>query len=223
MDREALATGPLDQLCSLSDPTRRQLYDYVAAQDVPVSRDHVSSALNIDRSTVVYHLDRLVEEGLLVASFARPAGRGGPGAGRPAKHYERAGREFTVSVPPRDYHLAAKLLARAAERDPSGAVREALAEAAAELGSHGVAGDEQPPEDLFSHLVRLGFEPYHDGELVRLRNCPFDRLAQEHTEVICGMNLALLTGAVEAYEGGFEARLDPAEGRCCVALVPTAV
>ena len=210
----------LAPLCSLDDPTRRRLYEYVVAQPEPVSRDHVSAALDVERSTVVYHLDKLVDQGLLVTSFARPEGRGGPGAGRPAKHYERADREFAVSVPPRDYHLAAELLARAVAADTTGMVRTALERAAAELG-HELDADGEPSADLSGYLSRHGFEPYLDGDVIRLRNCPFDRLAQQHTELVCGMNLALLAAATAATDAPFRARLDPAADRCCVAFEPT--
>jgi predicted ArsR family transcriptional regulator len=211
----------LEPLCSLDDPSRRRLYDYVVARAEPVTRDRASEALGIDRSTVAYHLDRLVEEGLLLASFARPPGRTGPGAGRPAKHYERSGREFAVSVPPRDYRLAAELLARAAEADTTGTVRRTLDRAAADLGREWAADDTGAAADLLDHLAQQGFEPYRDGEVVRLRNCPFHRLAREHTELVCGMNLALLGATVEAAGAAFEARLEPAEDRCCVAFAPT--
>lgn len=211
----------LDPLCSLNDPTRRRLYDYVIAQGEPVTRDQTSEDLGVDRSTVAYHLDKLVDEGLLGASFARPEGRGGPGAGRPAKRYERSDHEFAVSVPPRDYRLAAELLLRAAEADTTGTVRRALDRAAAEFGRDLAANDGEGSGDLREHLARQGFEPYEDGELIRLRNCPFHRLAREHIETVCGMNLAMLAGAAEASGGDFEARLDPAESRCCVAFVPT--
>lgn len=211
----------LDPLCSLDDPTRRSLYDFVAAEAGPVSRDRASGALGIDRSTVAYHLDRLVDDGLLTASFFRPEGRGGPGAGRPTKHYERADREFAVTVPPRDYRLAAELLARAATSDTTGAVRAALDRAAEGLGRELAGDDPGPPGDLVQLLARRGYEPYRDGEVVRLRNCPFHQLAREHTELVCGMNLAMLTGAADAAGTRFEARLDPAEDRCCVAFVAT--
>ena len=82
-------TGDLERLCSLDDANRRQLYDYVIRQPEPVTRDQASQALDIERSTAAYHLDKLVEQGLLDESFARPGGRSGPGAGRPTKHYER--------------------------------------------------------------------------------------------------------------------------------------
>lgn len=212
----------LAPLCSLDDATRRRLYEYVTGAGEPVSRDEASAAVQIDRSLAAYHLDKLVDEGLLEASFARPPGRGGPGAGRPAKHYARAERELSVSLPPRDYRLAAELLARAAEADPTGTVRRELERAAADLGHELAADGSDAGPALLDCLTRQGFEPYDDGEgVVRLRNCPFHRLVRDHTELVCGMNVALLSGLVAATEADVEARLDPAEGRCCVAFVPT--
>lgn len=215
-----LDTAQLAALCSLDDDTRRRLYEVVAAASQPVSRDDASAALGIDRSLAAYHLDKLVDEGLLAASFARPEGRSGPGAGRPAKHYERAAREVSVSVPPRDYQLAADLLARAAEADATGTVRRALANAAADLGRE-LASSGTNTADLIGHLAKQGFEPYDDGGVIRLRNCPFHRLAQEHTELVCGMNLALLRSLVDAVGAPRTAVLDPAPRRCCVALPRT--
>ena len=94
-----------------------------------------ASAAGIGRALAVYHLDKLVESGLLTASYQRPPGRSGPGAGRPAKLYSRSDREFAVSVPPREYELAARLLVQAVEADPSNRSRTALAEAARRLGT----------------------------------------------------------------------------------------
>ncbi|MBW3619659.1 MAG: ArsR family transcriptional regulator [Actinobacteria bacterium] len=217
----ALDPAHLDPVCSLEDATRRRLYDFVAAAGGPVTRDDASVALDIDRSLVAYHLDKLAAQGLLAVSFARPEGRTGPGAGRPAKHYERSDHEFAVSVPPRDYRLAAELLARAAASDATGTVREALHRAADELGRE-LAGHAGTPGDLVAHLEGQGFEPYDDAGVTRLRNCPFHRLAQEHSELVCGMNLAMLTGVAEALGAETEARLDPAPDRCCVAFVDRA-
>lgn len=210
----------LDRLCSLDDPTRRGLYDYVARQQEPVSRDEAAAALELERSTAAYHLDKLVDEGLLAASFARPDGAGGPGAGRPAKHYARVDEEFGVSVPPRDYHLAAELLARAVEVDATGTVRDALQRAAAEVGRELPESAAGGRRDLLPYLERHGFEPFDDEGVIRLRNCPFHRLAREHTELICGMNLSMLSSVLDAVGAEYEARLDPAPGRCCVSFVP---
>ncbi|QBI19158.1 ArsR family transcriptional regulator [Egibacter rhizosphaerae] len=209
-----LDQGQLGALCSLEDSTRLRLYTYVAEAGEPVTRDQAAAALDIDRSLAAYHLDKLANEGLLVPSFARPEGRGGPGAGRPAKHYARADREFAVSLPPRDYRLAAELFARAAAADATGTVRGALEQAATRMGRE-LAAD---GADLHDQLRQQGFAPYDDGDTVWLRNCPFHQLAREHTALVCGMNLALLTGMTEALNTEVNPRLDPGPDRCCVTL-----
>ena len=111
----------LDVVASLGEPVRRALYRYVAGRGVPVGRDEAAAGTGISRPLAAYHLDKLVEEGLLDARFERPPGRTGPGAGRPAKHYLRSARQVEINLPARDYELAARLLAQAIEADPSGA------------------------------------------------------------------------------------------------------
>ncbi len=113
---------------------RARLYRIVAASDAPVGRDEAAAAAGIGRPLAAYHLDKLVELGLLAASYQRPEGRGGPGAGRPAKVYTRSDREFAVSVPPREYELAARLLAVAVEADVGGPSWAALHDAAWQFG-----------------------------------------------------------------------------------------
>ena len=76
--------GPdLASLSSLDDPVRRRLYEVVTRQPAPVSRDEAASAAGIGRALAVYHLDKLVESGLLTASYSRPPGRSGPGPAAP--------------------------------------------------------------------------------------------------------------------------------------------
>ena len=68
------------------------------------------------RHQAKFHLDRLVEAGLLEADYVRLTGRSGPGAGRPAKVYRRADTEIAVSLPGREYALAGELMAEAITR-----------------------------------------------------------------------------------------------------------
>jgi predicted ArsR family transcriptional regulator len=207
------ASADLAAVCSLDDRTRFALYRHVATARQPVTRDDAASAAGVDRSVAAYHLDRLVEQGLLVTSFARPEGRSGPGAGRPSKRYQRSGAEINVTLPPRSYEMLAELLATAVESDEDGAVRAALHRAAAAIGTTMA----RPGEGLKTVLQRQGFEPFADEGTLRLGNCPFHHLARRHTELVCTMNLAMLGAAAAAVEDGV-ARLDPAEGRCCVAF-----
>jgi len=220
--------GPdLASLSSLDDPLRRRLYEVVTSQPGPVSRDEAASAAGIGRALAVYHLDKLVESGLLTASYQRPPGRSGPGAGRPAKMYARSEREFAVTVPPREYELAARLLVQAVEADPSDRSRTALAGAArrlgAELGSafRLAAGEAAAAgRDVTGVLTQQGYEPCCDADgVIRLRNCPFHQLAEQHRELVCGMNLALVEGLVEGLGAdGWRPALDPRPGQCCVAI-----
>ncbi|HEY1318805.1 MAG TPA: helix-turn-helix domain-containing protein [Streptosporangiaceae bacterium] len=224
--------GPdLASLSSLDDPVRRRLYEVVTRQAGPVSRDEAASAAGIGRALAVYHLDKLVESGLLTASYQRPPGRSGPGAGRPAKLYARSDREFAVTVPPREYELAARLLVQAVEADPGDRSRAALAEAARRLGTElgsafrpAEAGS--PPgrlhtaeRDVDELLTQQGYEPCGGDGLIRLRNCPFHQLAEEHRDVVCGMNLALVEGLVAGLGADtLHPSLDPRPGHCCVAI-----
>jgi len=220
----SLSPGGADlaSLSSLDDPLRRRLYEVVTSQPGPVSRDEAASAAGIGRALAVYHLDKLVESGLLTASYQRPPGRTGPGAGRPAKMYARSDREFAVSVPPREYELAARLLVQAVEADPSNRSRTALAEAARRLGTElGSAFRPSSAEpNVTGVLTQQGYEPCCGADgVIRLRNCPFHQLAEQHREVVCGMNLALVEGLVEGLGAdGWHPALDPRPGQCCVAI-----
>jgi len=209
---------PIDALSTLGDATRRGAYDYVCAQGRPVGRDEVAGVLGIGRTLAAYHLDRLAKAGLLSIAYARRSGRSGPGAGRPAKLYERSDDEVAVSVPPRDYGVAARLLADAAAHDEDGATRRALRDAAESLGRE-IAATAADPPDLDRLLRERGYEPYVDDVgVTRLRNCPFHAVAQSHPEVVCDMNLSLLAATLAALDADLHAVLEPGPGRCCVAI-----
>ena len=218
-------------VAALAEPVRRDLYLYVAAQPEPVSRDQACEGVGIARHTAKFHLDKLVEEGLLDTDYKRLSGRRGPGAGRPTKLYKRSARQVSVTLPPRRYDLAGQLMARAIDdsgRDGT-TVLDALHAAAADLGttlgdqareSAGARpGGERLVATACETLAVHGYEPRRQGDTITLANCPFDALAREHTELVCGMNPALL-GAVpdRVGNGRITARLDPASDRCCVVL-----
>jgi len=207
----------LDVLAALGEPTRRALYAYVVAQDRAVSRDEAASGTGTKRATAAFHLERLVDDGLLEARFARVSGRTGPGAGRTAKLYARARRQITVSLPPRRYEIAAEVLAsalEAAEREAA-PVSEAVARAAGQAGRQ-IATE---GADLGEVLTRSGYEPKQgpDG-CIHLANCPFHDMLARHADLVCAMNLHLLRGLIGELGAGAQARLDPAEGRCCVTI-----
>src|SRR5215470_16585454 len=135
-----MSQAPFDEnvagLASLAEPTRRALYLYVRSQGSAVSRDEAAAGVGVPRHKAKFHLDKLVDEGLLEVGFARRSGRDGPGAGRPAKLYRPAARELAVTVPDRRYELAGQLMARAITdaRGEGRPVAEALRRAARDRG-----------------------------------------------------------------------------------------
>lgn len=211
----------LTQLSNLVDPARRRLYDFVAEQSAPVTREDAAAAIGITRTLAAYHLDKLTDAGLIEADYARPAGRsGGPGSGRPAKHYVRAEQEWAVSLPERSYLLMADLLAGAVEADPTGSVQAVATQHAREVG---LATSQCGGAGLESALDSLGYRPSitEDGDM-ELRNCPFHRLSQTHTDLVCSLNLDLVAGLLEgAGEPVTRAELAPRDGRCCVVIHPS--
>jgi predicted ArsR family transcriptional regulator len=203
-------------IAALNDPRGRRLYDAVSARGEAMSRDDAAAATGIPRSTAAFHLEKLVEAGLLSLAF-RPSGRGGPGSGRPAKVYAISEVDTAVAIPDRRYDLVGDLLASAIERsgETGEAVRESLTTVAVDRGHELAEG----AGDVLELLADLGYEPVErEGEVI-LSNCPFHRLAQDHTELICHANLALVTAAAGA---GHVVRFDPAQGRCCVTLATAA-
>lgn len=216
----AAQLAALAGLATLDDPVRRRLYEYVSGQDQPVSRDDAAAAAGIGRALAAYHLDKLAGAGLLETAYQRPAGRGGPGAGRPAKLYRPSGRELSVSVPPRAYELLARLLAEAAESDTTGQVRTTLNAVAHNLGRQ---LSEETGEDPAALLDRYGYQPRTGpGGVIELRNCPFHQLARSHQDLVCSLNLRLVEGLIAgSRRPGVRAALSPHPGRCCVVVQGT--
>jgi predicted ArsR family transcriptional regulator len=225
-DRE---TG-LAALTALAEPLRRRLYLYVAAQAIPVSRDAAAAALDVPRSVAAFHLDKLADAGLLEVEYHRPPGRGGPGAGRPAKWYRRAAAEIAVSVPERQYDVAASLLTQAlaeagedlapARLALGGIARSYGRAISAELKWPAGGSRRQRLAGLAALLANHGYEPRVAGSEITLGNCPFHKIAELQPGLVCSMNVDLIDGVLEGLgEPGISARLDPMPGRCCVTIL----
>jgi predicted ArsR family transcriptional regulator len=222
MDLRAQAAG----IGALADDTRRTLYEYVCGQTGLVGREEAATALGLALHNVSFHLDRLVAEGLLEVEYRRLSGKAGPGAGRPSKLYRRAAREFAVSLPPRRYDLVGDILAAAVMRAGEGVpLSQALQSCARDEGLSlaqvveglGRAGS----LSVLAQVLRSqGFEPQVRDDVIELSNCPFDALAQKHTDLVCGLNQAFVQGVADGLAAEMTACLEPEPGRCCVKARP---
>jgi predicted ArsR family transcriptional regulator len=214
----------------LGVPTRRKVYDAVRAADEPQTREAVAAATGISRRLAAFHLDLLAEGGLLDVDYARPPGRTGPGAGRPAKRYRPTPVDVELQVPARRYDLAARILARAVAESAAGVDAQQHALEVARDEGEEIGRMRRPGGRLSAAatldtaqqvLGDLGYEPARaDDHCVRLRNCPFRSVVDVAPGLVCGVNDELVTGMLDGLGGhrSVTAALDGAPPDCCVTV-----
>ena len=220
-------------VAALDDDLRRAMYLFIRAAGRPLSRDEAADHVGISRKLAAFHLDKLVERGLLAAHYARVGGRSGRGAGRSSKLYEPSNIEVDISLPERRYDVVGEILVAALAEEGDRPAREVARQIAHEKGE--AIGDAvrsqrrlRPPgaeramavaEEV---LEERGYEPYRDeaGE-VSLRNCPFHVLSRQAPELVCGLNREFVDGMLRGLGNeNVEAVLQPTPGECCVKLRP---
>ncbi|MEV0585068.1 helix-turn-helix domain-containing protein [Nonomuraea sp. NPDC050310] len=224
------ADAKLESLSVLGEGTRRQIFAFVRRAHRPVTREEVAEEVRISRKLAAFHLDKLVDAGLLGTRYPAPDGM--RKVGRQPKVYEPADRTLQISIPERRHELLAALLLRAVlgagagESAPGAAVRTA-GQHGRELGDRdrerlrpGRLGAERGLTLCEQMLDEHGFEPAREApDRVRLRNCPFHPFAAQAPDLVCGMNHAFLSGYVEGLRAtAVEAVLAPRPGDCCVQL-----
>ncbi len=224
----------LGLLSVLGDHTRWHMYQQIRRAGRPLSRQEIAERVGIPSRLATFHLERLLEAGMLTAHYARPPGRSGPGAGRTAKYYAPADVELDLSIPQRGYELVGTLLVDALQAAAGGEPpREAALRIAAQQGREVGEGrphsgtprssDHRSPNGLTEVLEELGYEPYRPSEGgIALLNCPFHALAQRSPELICALNHSFLGGVLDGLEqDDVEAVLACYQpGDCCVIFEP---
>jgi predicted ArsR family transcriptional regulator len=222
----------IESLSALGEDSRRQMYAFIRRQRRPVTRDEAAASVGISRKLAAFHLDKLVDAGLLRARYAAPGGI--RKVGRRPKVYEPTDGHIHVSIPDRRHELLADLLLEAVLTEDDGesathaALRTArrrgreLGESERETARPGRLGAERGLSVCERMLDRHGFEPVRETPTrLRLRNCPFQPLAAQAPELVCGMNHAFIAGYLQGLEvSGVAAKLAPLPGECCVQLGP---
>ncbi|MET8568972.1 helix-turn-helix domain-containing protein [Streptomyces sp. NPDC004783] len=229
-ERPDAADSAIDSLSVLSEDSRRRMFTFIRRARRAVTRDEAAASVGISRKLAAFHLDKLVDAGLLRAGY------GTPGAvrkvGRQPKVYEPTDAQISVSIPDRRHELLADLLLDAVlgegadENAAQAAVRTAerrgrqLGEAARQETRPGRLGPERGLTACAYLLDRYGYEPVRETSTrLRLRNCPFHPLAAKAPDLVCGMNHAFLSGYLGGLEvNGVQADLAPEPGECCVRL-----
>src|SRR3954451_16981081 len=105
MDRAAVAA-----IAALDDDVRRSLSEHVRGAGVPVTREEGAAAVGISRKLAAFHLDKLVDLGVLRSGFGPATDRR---VGRAPRRYEPAEADIAVRVPERSPELLASILVEA--------------------------------------------------------------------------------------------------------------
>jgi predicted ArsR family transcriptional regulator len=220
----------LQAVAALNDELRSRMYEFIRRSPAPVTRDETARSVGISRKLAAFHLDKLVAVGLLSAGYARPADR--RRVGRAPKVYQPADLDVQVSIPQREHGLLAGILLdavrsqRPGETGQSAALRVAgergrdLGEAERDRLKPGRLGTERALTCARQALEARGFEPDRvSPTLVRLRNCPFQPLAGQDPDLVCGINRAFLAGLMDGLGAAtVMATLASRPGGCCVEL-----
>ncbi len=190
-------------------------------QPEPLSLASLVAITGLHENTLREHLTALVSRGLVRRRLAEPSGRG-----RPAWLYEltedSAGSEYAG--------LAAALAATIARtsENPGRVATEAGEEWGRELARDRGAVPVSPlaaRDQVLRILDDLGFAPEAtpgDPAVVRLTRCPLLEAAYRHREVVCGVHLGVVRGALAEYGADPTGSvLEPfAEPGACLLVVP---
>ena len=233
--QEPTAESRVETIAVLTDGQRRRVFGYVRRARRPVTREEVATDSGISINLAAFHLDKLVEAGLLRTGYETPTGV--RRVGRRPKVYEPTDIDIRINIPERRPDVIAEILIDAVmtERQEETARDAALRTARRhghEIGSAerartrpGRLGPERSLNAVEPVLETYGYEPDRQAPTtLRLLNCPFHRLATRSTELVCGLNHALLTGVLDGLQTtGIDAVLAPHPGRCCVELCESGV
>jgi predicted ArsR family transcriptional regulator len=133
-------------------------------------------------------------------------------------------KEVNVTLPRRRYDLAGHVLADTLERIQAGAHFDQAIRDAADNAA-GVVVESWPPTEsseidrMAGVLARLGYEPRTEADGVRLSNCPFQQLSDDHTGVICSMNRQFIDAVARRLDCTDVHPTSVERGTgCCVAL-----
>lgn len=193
---------------SLGDTTRRGIYISVREAPEPVTVAHIAAAFDLHPNVARHHLDRLVADGWLQVTHRRSSDRRGPGAGRPAKHYEPTDKEISLQFPMRRYDLLAELLCRVLQRvapETAPLIAEEVGEEygrelAAEIGLPEDAGFAVAVQAVARTMMGMGFDTHAQpaARTLLTKSCPFGETATKHPELVCKLDQGIVRGLLGA-------------------------
>ena len=181
----------------LASISRVAVLETLRQAEGPMAVRDLAERMSLHDNTVRKHLDLLVEIG-----FATRVRDGATRRGRPRYVYAAVPGASPEETRLRNYRLLASVFA--AYLDDSDDPQAAAEEAGRRFGVRSVdeagVGDGSPAvERVVQMLDDIGFRPElaAGGAEIRLHHCPFHELARDRQEVVCGIHLGLIRGALQ--------------------------
>lgn len=211
------------QARALGDPTRYEVFRYVADADVPVGVAELTDHLGLNHNAIRQHLSKLVEAGLLIEQTAPHEGRG-----RPRLVYvvdPTTESRWGVIGPYERLSVWLAEVIRTGESPREVGRRIGASEQTAVESGHAV-------DTIVDQMRRQGFDPDvvsadagDSGVEISLRSCPFETAAVADPTTVCELHAGIVEAVVESMDGveldGF-VTVDPRKAGCRLRLRVTA-
>jgi predicted ArsR family transcriptional regulator len=201
------------QARALGDPTRHEVFRYIADAERPVDVAELTEHLGLHHNAIRQHLAKLVEARLVSEGTSPPVGRGRP---RLCYTVDPSAESRWGATGPYE-----RLTLMLTEIIRSG---DSPVEVGRRFGarSHVATKDATDPvASLVDAMERHGFEPTTirrgDSVDIVLSTCPFETTALADPDTVCGLHLGLALGVAEPLDGLVVDELiprDPRRGAC---------
>lgn len=210
-----MAKSIQQQAKALGDPTRYEIFRFIADANEPVDVSTLTARLELNHNAIRQHLTKLVEAELLSEKRAQTSGRGRPRLLYSA--HPSADSRWGLTGP---YERLSVLLAEVVRTGDS---PEEVGRRAGQAQERELPDGIKPVEELMLLMAQQGFDPevVVEGDRVSatLRSCPFATAAAADPETVCSLHLGMVEGIAERIDGltlDSFVRGEPMSARCCV-------
>jgi predicted ArsR family transcriptional regulator len=186
-----------EQARALGDPTRHEIFRYIADANRPVDVAELTAHLGLNHNAIRQHLAKLVHAEL-VTEDRTP----GKGRGRPRLNYRlhpAAESRWGITGP---YERLSLLLT---EMLRTGDSADVVGRRSVRPRSLGATREDDPLDVLVDAMARQGFEPEArargDQVDVVLRTCPFATAALADPDTVCALHLGIAQGVADLTDG----------------------
>ena len=185
------------QARALGDPTRHEVFRYIADADRPVDIAEMTEHFGLNHNAIRQHVAKLVDAELVVERTAPSTGRG-----RPRLIYTlapAAESRWGVQGP---YERLSLWLA---EMVRTGDAPIEVGRRAGRRQRLGASKSDDPVAELVEQMARQGFEPVtrRRGSSIdlTLQTCPFASTALADPDTVCELHLGMAYGIAERIDG----------------------